>query len=57
MVASTGNDPAKEQPPAIPANLLGDFAAGGALGVVGILAALMEVQRGGRGQVVDLGMA
>jgi len=43
MLASTGNDPRKPQPPAIPSNILGDFAAGSTLGVVGILAALIEV--------------
>jgi alpha-methylacyl-CoA racemase len=40
-------------PPQIPLNLLGDFAGGGAYLVIGILAALHEVSRTGRGQVVD----
>ncbi len=48
MLASTGGN-YLEQPPAIPGNLVGDFAAGSCLAVVGILAALMDVKRGGRG--------
>jgi alpha-methylacyl-CoA racemase len=40
-------------PPQIPLNLLGDFAGGSMYLVVGMLAALDEVRRGGRGQVVD----
>jgi alpha-methylacyl-CoA racemase len=40
-------------PPQIPANLLGDFAAGGAYLVIGALAALREADRTGVGQVVD----
>ena len=40
-------------PPQIPLNLLGDFAAGSLYLVVGVLAALREAARSGRGQVVD----
>jgi alpha-methylacyl-CoA racemase len=40
-------------PPQIPVNLLGDFGGGGNYLVIGILAALNEVRRSGRGQVVD----
>lgn len=40
-------------PPQVPANLLGDFAGGSLYLVVGVLAALHEAQRSGRGQVVD----
>ncbi|WP_406055946.1 CaiB/BaiF CoA transferase family protein [Kribbella sp. NBC_00889] len=40
-------------PPQVPANLLGDFAGGALYLVVGLLAALHEAQRSGRGQVVD----
>ena len=40
-------------PPQIPLNLLGDFGGGGTYLVIGILAALNEVHRSGRGQVVD----
>lgn len=39
-----------------PANLLADFAGGGFLLVIGILAALHERQTSGRGQVVDAAM-
>lgn len=40
-------------PPRIPLNLVGDFGGGGAYLVIGILAALDEARRSGRGQVVD----
>lgn len=40
-------------PPVPPVNLLGDFAGGGMLLFGGILAALFERNRSGRGQVVD----
>jgi alpha-methylacyl-CoA racemase len=42
--------------PHAPINLLGDFAGGGMLLAVGILAALVERARSGRGQVVDAAM-
>lgn len=44
------------QLPAPPLNVLGDFAGGGMLMVIGILAALHEAQRSGLGQVVDVGI-
>lgn len=40
-------------PPQIPANLLGDFGAGGMYLVSGVLAALLEARTSGEGQVVD----
>jgi alpha-methylacyl-CoA racemase len=40
-------------PPQVPSNLLGDFAGGALYLVIGVLAALHEAQRSGRGQVVD----
>jgi alpha-methylacyl-CoA racemase len=40
-------------PPQVPANLLGDFAGGSLYLVIGVLAALHEARRNGRGQVVD----
>src|SRR6266576_6345186 len=40
-------------PPVPPLNLLGDFGGGTMYLVVGVLAALLESQRSGRGQVVD----
>lgn len=43
-------------PPPVPLNLVGDFGGGGMLLVVGILAALVERQSSGRGQVVDAAM-
>ncbi|TDB74704.1 CaiB/BaiF CoA-transferase family protein [Micromonospora sp. KC723] len=42
--------------PHAPLNLLGDFAGGGLLLVVGVLAALLERERSGVGQVVDAAM-
>lgn len=41
------------EPPQIPVNLVGDFGGGGAYLVIGVLAALREAARSGRGQVVD----
>lgn len=43
-------------PPVPPVNLLGDFAGGTMFAVAGILAALVERQSSGRGQVVDAAM-
>jgi len=43
----------KESVPAVPLNLLGDYAGGGMYLVVGILAALLERQQSGLGQVID----
>ncbi len=43
-------------PPAPPLNLVGDFGGGGMLLAVGVLAALLEAQKSGRGQVVDAAM-
>lgn len=40
-------------PPQVPVNYLGDYAGGALFLAAGILAALVEVQRSGRGQVVD----
>ena len=43
-----------DQPPAIPLNLVADYAGASMHGVVGILLALMARQRTGRGQCVDV---
>ncbi|GAA4684864.1 CaiB/BaiF CoA-transferase family protein [Pseudonocardia yuanmonensis] len=43
-------------PPAAPLNLAGDFGGGSMLLLVGVLAALWERERSGRGQVVDAAM-
>ncbi len=43
-------------PPAIPANLLGDYAGGGMHAAIGILTALIARDRTGRGQYVDISM-
>jgi alpha-methylacyl-CoA racemase len=42
--------------PVPPLNLVGDFGGGGMLLACGVLAALLETQRSGRGQVVDAAM-
>ncbi|MFI7601929.1 CaiB/BaiF CoA transferase family protein [Actinoplanes sp. NPDC049681] len=44
------------QAPHAPLNLLGDFAGGGMLLALGVLAALLERERSGAGQVVDAAM-
>lgn len=46
----------KGERPLPPCNLLGDFAGGGMLCTLGILLALMERNRSGKGQVVDAAM-
>jgi alpha-methylacyl-CoA racemase len=46
----------KGEAPVPPLNLVGDFGGGGMLLVIGVLAALVERQRSGRGQVVDAAM-
>jgi alpha-methylacyl-CoA racemase len=46
----------KGGPPGVPLNLVADFGGGGAYLAIGILAALLEAQRSGEGQVVDAAM-
>lgn len=43
--------------PVVPANLIADFAGGGMMLAFGMVSALLAVQRGGGGQVVDAAMA
>jgi alpha-methylacyl-CoA racemase len=43
-------------PPTVPLNIIGDFGGGGLLLAMGVLAALYERERSGRGQVVDAAM-
>ncbi|MFF8774249.1 CaiB/BaiF CoA transferase family protein [Kitasatospora sp. NPDC015120] len=50
---AAGAPGAAEGPPAIPANLLGDYAGGSLYLVVGLLAALHHARATGAGQVVD----
>lgn len=47
---------AEETDPTPPLNLVGDFAGGGLLMAFGIVAALWERERSGRGQVIDAAM-
>ncbi|WP_276939984.1 CaiB/BaiF CoA transferase family protein [Ferrimicrobium acidiphilum] len=51
-----GSIAGSEHGPTIPLNLVGDFGGGGMLLVAGVLAALIESHRTGRGQVVDAAM-
>jgi alpha-methylacyl-CoA racemase len=44
------------QPPTVPLNLIGDFGGGSVFLVLGVVAAMLEVARGGQGQVVDAAM-
>ena len=46
----------KGQKPTPPLNLVGDYGGGGMFLVTGILAAYIEVQRSGKGQVIDVAM-
>ena len=43
--------------PVVPVNYLGDYAAGGMMLAFGMVAALLAVQRGGQGQVIDAAMS
>ena len=46
----------RDRPPAPPLNLVGDYGGGGMMLALGVVAALFEAQRSGRGQVVDAAM-
>lgn len=46
----------KGQRPTVPLNLVGDFGGGGLLLAFGVVAALLETQKSGKGQVVDAAM-
>ncbi|MGB8330123.1 MAG: CaiB/BaiF CoA-transferase family protein [Polyangiales bacterium] len=46
----------KGERPTVPLNLVGDFGGGGLLLAFGVVAALLETQRSGKGQVVDAAM-
>jgi alpha-methylacyl-CoA racemase len=45
-----------DRPPAPPLNLVGDYGGGGMLLALGVVAALFEAQRSGKGQIVDAAM-
>ena len=47
----------KDGRPAIPLNLIADYAGGGLCGAVGILSALMAREKTGQGQYVDIAMS
>ncbi len=53
LTGTLGMIGAPGEPPAVPANLLGDYAGGSLYLVVGILAALHHARENGTGQVVD----
>lgn len=46
----------EDRPPALPSVFLADYSGGGMMAAVGILLALMAVQRTGKGQFVDISM-
>jgi len=46
----------KGEAPVMPLNLVGDFGGGGMLLALGVVSALLEAQRSGKGQVVDAAM-
>ncbi|MCL4114823.1 UNVERIFIED_CONTAM: hypothetical protein GTU68_043703 [Idotea baltica] len=46
----------KNEKPVIPLNLVGDYGGGGMFLVVGILAALLDAQKTGKGQIIDAAM-
>jgi len=56
IVGAIGAIGDKDGPPVVPLNLVGDYGGGGAYLAIGILAALLEAQRSGKGQVVDAAM-
>ncbi|MCP5200041.1 MAG: CoA transferase [Gammaproteobacteria bacterium] len=45
-----------QRPPSPPLNLVGDFGGGGMLLALGVVAALLDAQKSGQGQVVDAAM-
>jgi alpha-methylacyl-CoA racemase len=45
-----------DRPPPIPLNLIGDFGGGGVYLAMGMLAAMLEASKSGKGQVVDAAM-
>jgi alpha-methylacyl-CoA racemase len=53
VIAAIGE---RDGPPSIPLNLTADFGGGGAYLAMGILAALLEAGRSGKGQVIDAAM-
>jgi alpha-methylacyl-CoA racemase len=56
IVGAIGAIGDKGGPPAVPLNLIGDYGGGGAYLAIGLLAAMLEAQRSGKGQVVDAAM-
>ena len=46
----------RDRPPPLPLNLVGDFGGGGAFLATGLLAAIIEAGKSGKGQVVDAAM-
>src|SRR6185503_18719244 len=58
-VALTGllNGIGPKERPVVPINYLGDYAGGGMMLAFGMVAALLAVQRGGQGQVIDAAMS
>ena len=56
LAGALGSIGAKDQPPPIPLNLIGDFGGGALYLAMGMLAAMLETSKSGKGQVVDAAM-
>jgi alpha-methylacyl-CoA racemase len=56
LAGALGSIGDKDRPPPLPLNLIGDFGGGALYLAVGMLAAMLEAGRSGKGQVVDAAM-
>lgn len=56
IAGALGSIGEKDRPPPIPLNLIGDFGGGALYLVTGMLAAMLEASKSGKGQVVDAAM-
>ena len=56
LAGALGSIGGADRPPPIPLNLIGDFGGGALYLAMGILAAMLEATRSGKGQVVDAAM-
>ena len=56
LAGALGTFGSRDRPPPVPLNLIGDFGGGGLYLALGMLAAMLEVNRSGQGQVVDAAM-
>ncbi|MFK7957539.1 MAG: CaiB/BaiF CoA transferase family protein [Lysobacterales bacterium] len=56
LAGALGSIGDKDRPPPVPLNLIGDFGGGALYLAMGMLAAMLEASRSGKGQVVDAAM-